>query len=195
MSLTPQITLTANLENILGGEEGGYLEITLCGFGATLPAVAGTCMLADAGIPRRVGPQAGSTPISQLLWGNDAISPPGTFYAVAVLDSDQNVVQCGMYAFTGSGTIDLSEAVQIMPMPAQILSLVCNKLNGDTPGSAFTLPTPSQGAPLLVLYNGAGLRPPTDLNPDYSFMGEQVLTNFEVNEGEELYALYIQALG
>lgn len=116
MPLTPQITLTANLESIANGAElGGYLRITLCGYGPQLPTIPGTCMVADAGVPQIEGPQAGSTPISVLLWGNDVITPANTFYEIAILDPNKDVIQCGMYQFTGSGTTDLSNASQILP--------------------------------------------------------------------------------
>src|SRR5215831_333514 len=109
------ITLNANLESIIGAAAtGGYLRITLCGFGPSLPSVRGTCMIANAGVPQLVGPQVGSTPITVQLYGNDVITPANTFYEVAVLDANQNVVQCGNYSFSGSGTYDLSNAAQLV---------------------------------------------------------------------------------
>src|SRR6516164_6277086 len=108
MSLTAQITLSASMSSILGVGENGYLRITLCGFGQVMPSVPGTAMLADAGVPQTVGPGGSSSPLTQLLWGNDVISPANTFYEVAVLDQARNVIQCGNYQFNGSGTIDLS---------------------------------------------------------------------------------------
>lgn len=124
MTIAAEVTLNANLESILGGGEGGgYLRIILCGSGAVIPVVAGTCVLEDATIPQLIGPQVGSTPISQLLFGNDVITPNGTFYEIAVLDGRKNVVQAGMYQFAQAGgpnTVDLSTATQIpAPAPAQ----------------------------------------------------------------------------
>src|SRR5215469_2552433 len=71
MATTPQITLTATLDTIMGGGfEGGWLRITLCGYGPAAPTVPGA-MLADAGIPQLLGPQAGGTALTIALFGND----------------------------------------------------------------------------------------------------------------------------
>lgn len=110
------ITISAKLDSILGGTAlGGYLRITLCGFGNTVPVVPGTGVIADAGVPQIVGPQTGSGPLTQQVWGNDVITPVNTFYEVAVLDQNRNVVSCAAYQFTGSGTIDLSTATPFDP--------------------------------------------------------------------------------
>jgi hypothetical protein len=120
MPLTPQITLTATLADITGVDAGtaanpARLLIQLCGFGLTLPNIPGTQTLA------RIGEyfQDTGSGISTLLWGNDVITPTGdTYYAITVFDGEGNVVQSGAYQFTGSGTIDLSAASQILPPPA-----------------------------------------------------------------------------
>lgn len=57
------------------------------------------------------------TQIIVSLWGNDQIVPAGTFYCIEVLDGGGNVVQCANYEFTGAQTIDLSNAVPIVPAP------------------------------------------------------------------------------
>lgn len=151
MPLTPQITLTANLESIANATElGGYLRITLCGYGPQLPAVPGTCMVADAGVPQIFGPQVGATPISVLLWGNDVITPSNTFYEVSILDPNKNVIQSGMYTFTGSGTTDLSNAVQNVPpygFPLGGLAYMACEASG---GAVYTAPGPA----VAVAYNG-----------------------------------------
>lgn len=99
------VTLTANLQSILTTSESGYLRITLCGFGAAIPTIPGTGVIANAGIPQIVGP---GPSISQELYGNDVIQPTGTFYEVAILDTDENVIQANNYTLTGSGTVDIS---------------------------------------------------------------------------------------
>jgi len=117
---TPGVTLVADLESILGGaQEPGYLRVTLIGFGPVIPVVPNSGVLADAGVPQLKGPQ-GNTAISILLYGNDVITPGGTLYEVAVLDSSQNVVQSGLYQFgqlSGPNTVDLTVATQIQQPP------------------------------------------------------------------------------
>lgn len=117
MGTTPQLQLTATLQDFTGiPVQNGQLIITLCGFGLTIPKIIGTSLLA------KVGPVAytllnGVTSPNISLWGNDVITPPGTFYTLAVVDNKQNVVQCNMYQFTGSGLIDLSVVPPIIPSP------------------------------------------------------------------------------
>jgi hypothetical protein len=138
MPTTPQITLTAKLQDVSGVAAGStaspaVLRIALCGFGLTLPCIVGTSNLA------RVGPEdfydTGSG-ISVQLWGNDAIFPSGTYYAITLLDGDGNILQCGAYWFTGAQTIDLSNAPQIYPAP----------------------PSPPRGIPVLTNPLGAALQ-------------------------------------
>lgn len=183
------ITLTANLESILNGAEtGGFLRITLCGFGPVLPSTPGV-MIADAGVPQEVGPQQGSTPLSVELYGNDVITPANTFYEVAVLDQNHNVVQAGNYQFTGSGTFDLSTAVQLVQplgfQPGGIQYLACT---GSIPGNVYTAP----GIPIAVSYNGLFMRanqaPPLF---SYTVSGEVITLNFSTQAGDRIDAICI----
>lgn len=113
----PPITLNAHLETILAtADEAGYLQIALCNFGLIPPCIPGVAMLANAGIPQTFGPQGGS-PLSVQLWGNDVITPAGTFYSIAVLDGRKNIVQGGCYELTGAGPYDLSNLAPILPVP------------------------------------------------------------------------------
>jgi len=107
--MAQNITLTADLKSILEAAEADQasLLITLCGFGAYVPAVSGAGILQDAGTPKEAK-QSGSTPITVHLYGNDQITPAGTFYNIAVKAANGNIVQSGNYQFTGSGTTDLS---------------------------------------------------------------------------------------
>ena len=117
---TPQITLTATLLDYSGNTLGSatapaWLRIALCGFGQSLPAVPGAGNIAK--VTSWAGgdiPFTGSQ-ISVKLWGNDVISPAGTFYSISVLDTNKNVVQSGVYTFAGTTTVDLSQAVQTLP--------------------------------------------------------------------------------
>jgi hypothetical protein len=107
---TPNITLTANLDDTSGvADAGSGLRITLCNYGLVVPRVVGTAMLAK--VKQLVISPNGV--FSLPLWANDQISPTGTFYEIAMLDDARNVVQAGMYRFTGAGTVDLSTATQI----------------------------------------------------------------------------------
>jgi hypothetical protein len=112
--LTPQITLTATLQDQNGQPiPKAMLVITLCGYGPILPKIIGTSMYAAVG-PVEYTLIDGTTDTGIKLWGNDVIDPSGTFYSIAIVDNKRNVVQCGMYQFTGAGTIDLSNAPQIV---------------------------------------------------------------------------------
>jgi len=110
MPATPNITLTATLDDTSGGADNGAgLRITLCNYGLAVPRVVGTAMLAKV---KQLVISANGV-FSLPLWANDQISPTGTFYEIAMLDDARNVVQAGMYRFTGAGTVDLSTATQI----------------------------------------------------------------------------------
>jgi hypothetical protein len=127
MPATPTITLTATLQDFCGNAAGtaanpAKLRIALCmlpGQGQVLPAIAGTANIAQMGPWYYYDTGSG---ISLELWGNDVISPqPGpiaiTYYEIAVIDGEGNMVQVGAYQFEGTLTIDLSEAPQIYPTP------------------------------------------------------------------------------
>ena len=117
---SPAITLQANLATILGGGvEAGYLEITLCGFGPVLPTVGGVLNIDDAGVPRLVGP--GNNP-SVELFGNDVISPAGTFYSIAILDENKNVIQANNFILTGGGTQNLASLTPVINPPYNVPS-------------------------------------------------------------------------
>lgn len=111
MPVVPNITLTANLESILGTNDAtnAALSIVLCGFGNSLPAVPGQGVMSNAGVPQKISYVSG-TPISATLFGNvDQIQPPSTFYCISVSDPNGNVVQAGNYRFgPGAQAVDLS---------------------------------------------------------------------------------------
>lgn len=120
--LTPQITLEATLQDISGNTAGtpanpAKMRIALAGFGLTLPCIVGTSSLVRVGPKDYLDTGAGAT---AELWGNDVITPAGTYYAITLLDGDGNILQCGAYRFSGTATIDLSDAEQIIPGAAPI---------------------------------------------------------------------------
>jgi hypothetical protein len=183
MPLTPQITLTATLQDVSGAAAGSVanpavLRIALAGYGLTLPCIVGTANLA------RVGPEdfydTGSG-VSVQLWGNDVINPLGTYYAITLLDGDGNILQCGSYQFSGTQTIDLSSAAQIVPNS----TLVYVTCAGDYPGTVYTAPGPV----VAVSYNGTLQRPGIDYS--LSNGNKQINLTFSTTdaEGENISAI------
>lgn len=122
MPLTPQITLKVTLLDYSGATIGtatqpAYVRISLVGYRQVLPCIPGT-----GNIAKVASWSAGDIPfvgslLTILLWGNDVIAPANTYYCIAVLDANKNVLQSGNYQFTGTQTIDLSSAPQIIPTP------------------------------------------------------------------------------
>jgi hypothetical protein len=163
---TPQITLTANLQDITGNHAGStanpaVLRIALAAFGLTLPCIPGTSNVAQSGPEDFYDTGSG---ISVQLWGNDVLQPAGTYYAITILDGEGNIVQTGAYRFTGSGTIDLSNATQITPTPpappVPVLAVQYVRAVPTPPQPANTLYT-APGAVIEVCYNGVAQRPGT----------------------------------
>lgn len=116
MPTSPGVTLTVTLQDVTGIDvDNGSLVIRLCGFGQSLPRIAGTSMLAKVTmkIPLATGISAGIN-----LFGNDQITPAGTYYAIEVIDANKNIVQAGIYQFTSGQDIDLSNATQIVNQPS-----------------------------------------------------------------------------
>ena len=186
MGATPNITLTATLQDLMGEAVGSTanpakLSIALCGFGPLLPCVIGAAMIARPG-PVYIESTDGT--ISFSLWGNDQITPTGTYYSVAVLDGQGNVVQCGAYQFTGSGSQDLSDAVPIVPpygFPAGRLKMAM--CTGAVPGTVYVAP----GSPVAaVFYNGILLAPSY-----YSLSFETITLTFTTESGDTINALCV----
>lgn len=180
------ITLTANLATILAGTlEKGYLRVTLCGYGPQCPAAAGH-MLADAGVPQLVGPQTDAgTPLSINLYGNDVITPVNTFYEVAVLDENQDVVQANNYTLTGSGSQDLSGLTPIIPPYSfPIAALKYLGTTGSVIGGnrIFTAP----GTVIAATYNGVMLAP-----DKYTVSGSVITLGFDPELGDRIDAFCI----
>lgn len=120
MSLTPQITLTATLDDITGQPAGSManpakLIFDLCGYGLSIPQIPGTSTLVK--IHEEL--TSTGTEISVALWGNDVITPGPdiTWYQITVVDGDGNTVQSQNYRFDGTQVIDLSSATPIPIVP------------------------------------------------------------------------------
>jgi hypothetical protein len=191
---TPNITLTATLDDLTGAAAGSTanpakLRITLCGYGLTLPVITGTTTLAKVG-PMSV--YSTGSPISTQLWGNDQITPANTYYSIEILDGEDNVVQCGAYVFTGTATIDLSNAIQVVPpygFPVGDLAyLPCT---GAVPGTVYVAP----GQVVAPAYNGtlmpAGQTFPPTLSYTLGSDQKTITLNFSTELGDRIDAICI----
>jgi hypothetical protein len=159
MPLTPQITLTVDLKDFSGDELGSlanpaFIRIGLCSFGPSLPRIPGTAMVGKvASWPADI-PYVG-TPQNIKLWGNDVIVPAGTYYMISVLDPNRNVIQSGIYQFTGTTTIALSDAPQLSEPPHQLAGLQDFEVLAIASGTTITLPgVPMPGSPVFVYRGG-----------------------------------------
>jgi hypothetical protein len=205
-ALTPQITLTATLDDINGAPvPKGKITICLCGFGAIVPVIQGTAMLARTG-PVEYTLLDGTLDAGILLWGNDVITPLNqTYYSITVEDAKKNVVQCGAYQFTGSGTIDLSNAPQINPgigtpplqyatadiwliQPTTIVPPPGSGIILAPAGTVYTLTRSAFFNKLLGLYyNGTLLIPFLH----YTLVLRTMTLTFTTIGGDNLYASYV----
>jgi hypothetical protein len=114
MPLTPQITITWNSETLGGGQDAvSQLLFELANYGTNEPCVPGTCILSPITLTATAVAGAGS----QVLWGNDVISPAGTYYKVTFLASNGSTIATLPYQFTGSGTFDISELTPLASTP------------------------------------------------------------------------------
>jgi hypothetical protein len=122
MPLTPLISLTINLLDLQGDQIGSvanpaFVEIALANFGPTLPRISGTGNLAKVGPFSQRIPYEGA-PLAVELWGNDVITPAGTYYVISLFDDDLNLLQTGAYVFNGTISADLSTLPQAFPSAA-----------------------------------------------------------------------------
>lgn len=115
MPATPNITLAGILLDIFGAPDAGFMTITLVGFGSAAPRIVGTAMLAPTA-PVDVEALANGS-YSFQLWGNDQITPTGSYYTIKISDSDGNVVQLNAYQFAGTHSYDLSNVDPFIPVP------------------------------------------------------------------------------
>jgi hypothetical protein len=113
-------------------QSNSTLQMQLCGYGSQVPRISGTGMIAKTS---PIAVKAGGTGIITMsIWGNDVITPAGTYYTFAVADDQGNVVQLNAYQFAGAGTYDLSSAALYDPPPPSILSV--NPVLRDPAGAA-----------------------------------------------------------
>jgi hypothetical protein len=162
--------------------EGYKLQLTLCGFGAAIPTIPGEGILADAGIPR-IFTQGPVEPIEIEAYSNSEISPLGTFYCIAVLTDEDDVIQANNYQFLADGTYDLSTTEPIIEGTPTMISEIPRWLTAFTHQLSAAV---IGGAPIGIFYNGGFQRP----GVDYQLNGLVIQTTFPVLPGE-LYAVYM----
>ena len=104
------LTITADLEDLTGAANVGSAVFTLCGYGNQPPRISGA-ILSTVSITALAN---GSGVISQVIIGNDVITPSGTTYAVTVYSSTGAFISEGRYKLTGSGSVDLSTLTPIV---------------------------------------------------------------------------------
>lgn len=105
MSLTPQVTITWNSLTLSGvSDPVSQITFELANFGNSLPCVPGTGVIS----PTIITATAVSGEGSVELWGNDVISPSGTYYVVTFISSSGNFIAKLPYQFVGTGSFDLS---------------------------------------------------------------------------------------
>lgn len=188
MPTLPLVTLNANLFSILGGGDisAAQLQITLAGYGQIPPAVAGSGLLADAGDPLLLSQSL--SPISQLLFGNDVITPLGTYYSIAVLDGQGSIIQEGNYQFEqlgGANTVDLST---LIPIGSSYPSIFSEQPAGAYPGTAYTFSRLPVGGTLIGLYNRGVFQRP---GIDYLLAGSALTMLYQTRPTDSLAGVYI----
>lgn len=198
---SPGITLTATLQDVSGVAVGSAgnpskIAVALCGYGPFLPRVSGTSLLARVG-PIYVESANGNFTIE--LWGNDVITPPGTYYTVSLIDGQGNVVQTAAYQFTGTGSFDLSSFAP-MPYPGQGGLTVPQGMQlwnhnvtlAEGPGTIYTLPSsPYVGMPFLLFRSGLLLTVGNPPFGQYTRAGNTItFTDAGTEVGDTLYAVY-----
>lgn len=110
------LTVIGNLE-ALTGSTTGYVTITLGGYGNNVPRVAGTGVIIQSSVTSALG-----SSFSLSVFGNDTITPAGTFYVVTYQDSVGNVLAQANYSFTGVGTVDLANLAPVSVVSGSTVS-------------------------------------------------------------------------
>lgn len=105
--------ITATLQDFGETAVGGFLIVTLCNFGSQIPRVAGSSVIVDAGPTSYPANAEGAVSIT--LVTNDTITPAGTYYCIAVANSNGDMLQVNLYQFFGLGPFDLSSTLPIDP--------------------------------------------------------------------------------
>lgn len=150
---TPLVTLTATLQNLSGAAgAGSSLLITLAGYGNAVPVVIGSATLAT--LTQTVPFVSGS--LSVALFGNDVISPAGTYYCIQLLDTNGNISAAQNFQLVGSGTFDLSALTPYTPLNVPPTAMLYVVTTGETliPSGAWSS-TSTYPVGSVVTYSGS----------------------------------------
>lgn len=113
---TPSVTITANLQSVTGSADAASVTFELVNYQGTVPRVSGTCLILQTSFTA-VGDGSGN--ISVQLWGEEQVTPSGTYYTATFFNDAGGQVASVAYQFTGPGTFDLSNVV---PMGQQVVA-------------------------------------------------------------------------
>lgn len=141
-------TVTAKLDAILNEQTdiGGHISVQLCGYGSQVPRVNGVAMLSQVEALNFSPNPSGIITIT--LFGNDEISPAGTYYTFTFMNDNGDVVQVNAYRFLSSTpTYDLTLIDPYDPNqpPPPLPPLITNQLlivpwseDMEFPGDVYT---------------------------------------------------------
>jgi hypothetical protein len=176
------ITLNAVLKSISGAAAGNNakMKITLCGYGSQQPRVAGSGVLVDVSTTTYF---TGGT-LTTTVYGNDAITPAGTFYCIQTIDEKNRCISANNYRFAGSATVDLSNAAPDVWGAASLLGVVPN---GKMPGQFYSVPEPTvRGSVATALFYNGQLQD----SDNFTLSGAALSLGWITSKGDRLYLLY-----
>ena len=133
----PLAVLTVTLQSVAGSTSvGAKLRITLAGYGSTAPTIVNSLVMGAIGGTYTI-PASGT--LSVPLYGNDVLSPAGTYYCVQMLDPKGNVLAATNYKLVGSGELDVSNLLPYDPTLSEGIFYVAT-LNNRGPQGPQGLP-------------------------------------------------------
>jgi hypothetical protein len=112
---SPAITVVGTLTDLTGAANAGSVVFRLVNYGNLAPVISGTSILAQV---VNTATANGSGAFTITLWGNDAISPSGTYYEVSFLNAASGETVTVAYRFTGSGSFDISSLSPLVSVAA-----------------------------------------------------------------------------
>lgn len=147
---SPNVTITGVLDASSGAVEAGWVTFTLVNYGLNVPKVTGTAIVVDLQMKAQAN---GSGAFSQVLWGNNQISPANTYYAVQFFSALGNPSEVQIYSFVGSGTFDISTLTPVPPNPVPIITPVGGlmQLTFNVPTQFTITGSPATGNGVLTL--------------------------------------------
>lgn len=123
-------TITGNLKTSSTDPVQGQVEVMLCGYGSRVPRVNGTGLVARITDTADI-PVDSSGAFTFNVYGNDLISPAGTYYAVTIRDDNGDIAQINAYRFlstTPTYDLDLIDPYDPNQPPPPLPPLITNML-------------------------------------------------------------------